>query len=81
MTIPVYYRVENIVGKGENTGYQQFFFFPQFFQKAFFSGSLKKLPYLTLFTIQQSANISSSISTKPSDNINDQQISDKFDYG
>ena len=28
--------VENIVGKGENVGYQHFFFFPQFFQKASF---------------------------------------------
>ena len=27
-------RVENIVGKGENAGYQHFLLFPQFFQKA-----------------------------------------------
>ena len=33
-------RVENIVGKGENAGYQHFVFFPQCFQKASFSGSL-----------------------------------------
>ena len=26
-------RVENIVGKGENAGYQHFFLFPQCFQK------------------------------------------------
>ena len=34
-------RVDNIVGKGENTGYQHFLLFPQYFQKASFSGSLK----------------------------------------
>ena len=34
-------RVENIVGKGENAGYQHFLLFPQCFQKAFFSGLLK----------------------------------------
>ena len=34
-------RVENIVGKGENAGYQHFFLFPQCFQKAFYTGSLK----------------------------------------
>ena len=33
-------RVENIVGKGENAGYQHFFLFPQCFQMATFSGSL-----------------------------------------
>ena len=34
-------RVENIVGKGENAGYQHFLLFLQCFQKASFSGSLK----------------------------------------
>ena len=34
-------RVENIVGKGENAGYQHFLLFPQCFQKAFLLGSLK----------------------------------------
>ena len=34
-------RVENIFGKGENTGYQHFILFSQRFQKASFSGSLK----------------------------------------
>ena len=34
-------RVENIAGKGENAGYQHFLLFPQCFQKATFSGSLK----------------------------------------
>ena len=29
-------RVENIVGKGENDGYQHFLLFPQCFQKASF---------------------------------------------
>ena len=32
--ISLYDRVENIVGKGENVGYQHFLLFPQFFQKA-----------------------------------------------
>ena len=34
-------RAENIVGKGENAGYQHFLLFLQCFQKAFFPGSLK----------------------------------------
>ena len=34
-------RVENIVGKGENGGYQHFLLFPQCFQKASILGSLK----------------------------------------
>ena len=33
-------RVENIVGKGENTAYQHFRLFPQCFQKFSISGSL-----------------------------------------
>ena len=35
-------RVENIVGKGENAGYQHFLLFPQCFQKPSFSGLLKE---------------------------------------
>ena len=34
-------RVENIEGKGENTGYQHFLLFPQCFQKVSSLGSLK----------------------------------------
>ena len=34
-------RVENIVGKGQNAGYQHFLLFSQFFQKATFLSSLK----------------------------------------
>ena len=34
-------RAENIVGKGENAGNQHFLLFPQSFQKASFSRSLK----------------------------------------
>ena len=41
MMISVFDRVENIVGEGENAGYQQFLLFPQCFRKAFYSGSLK----------------------------------------
>ena len=40
MTI-VFDRVENIVGKGENMRFQHFLLFPQCFQNAFYSGSLK----------------------------------------
>ena len=36
----VFDRVENIVGKGENAGYQHFLLFPHFFQKAFKLGLL-----------------------------------------
>ena len=36
---PDFRRVENIVGKGENVGYQHFLLFLQCFQKASFSGS------------------------------------------
>ena len=41
MMISVFDRVENIVEKGENAGYQHFLLFLQCFQKAFFSRSLK----------------------------------------
>ena len=34
-------RVENIMGKGENAGYQHFLLFPLCFQKAPLPGSLK----------------------------------------
>ena len=34
-------RVENIVRKGENAGYQHFLLFPHSFQKASYTGSLK----------------------------------------
>ena len=38
MKISVFDRVENIVGKGENAGYQHFLLFQQCFQKASFLG-------------------------------------------
>ena len=34
-------RVENVVGKGKNAGFQHFLFFPLYFQTLSFSGSLK----------------------------------------
>ena len=34
-------RVENIVGKGENAGYQHFLLFPQCFQTGLYPGSFK----------------------------------------
>ena len=39
--ISVLDRVENIVGKWENAGYQYFLLFPQCFQKASFLGVIK----------------------------------------
>ena len=39
--ISVFDRVENIVGKGENAGYQHFLLLPVCFQNASFLGSLK----------------------------------------
>ena len=41
MLISIFDRIENIVGKGENAGYQHFLFFPQCFQKTSFLGSSK----------------------------------------
>ena len=38
MTISVFDREENVVGKGENAGYQRFLLFPQCFQKLAFVG-------------------------------------------
>ena len=37
----VFHRIENIVGKEENAGYQHFLLFPQCFQKAFFLQCVK----------------------------------------
>ena len=41
MLIPCFDRVENIVGKGENAGYQHFLLFQQCFKKAFYTALLK----------------------------------------
>ena len=41
MMIFVCDRVENIVEKGENAGYQHFLLFPRCFQRGFYPGSLK----------------------------------------
>ena len=41
MVISLLDRVENIVGKGENAGYQHFLLFPKCFQKASDTGLLK----------------------------------------
>ena len=41
MMISLYDRLENIVGKGENAGYQRFLLFPQCFQKASFPEASK----------------------------------------
>ena len=37
----VFHRIENIVGKEENAGYQHFLLFPQCFQKVFSSSASK----------------------------------------
>ena len=42
MMISVFNRVENIVGKGENAGYQHFLLFPQCFQKLVSQGRVGK---------------------------------------
>ena len=41
MIISVFDRVENIVGKGENAGYQNFLLYPQCFEKASFPDTSK----------------------------------------
>ena len=41
MLISVFDRVENIVGKGENAGYQHFLLFPQCFEEASFPDTSK----------------------------------------
>ena len=41
MMISLFYRVENIVGKGENAGHQHFLLFPQCFPKCSFLGVVK----------------------------------------
>ena len=41
MMISLFDGVENTMGKGENAGYQHFLLFPQCFQEASFSRSLK----------------------------------------
>ena len=42
LMISIFGKAENIVGKGENAGYQHFLFFPQCFQKDPFLGYLLK---------------------------------------
>ena len=44
--ISVLYRTENIVGKGENAGYQHFLLLPQCFQKNFFFKIVKSREYV-----------------------------------
>ena len=42
----LFFGVENIAGKGENTGFQHFFLFPQCFQKSFFNRVVKSHPHM-----------------------------------
>ena len=39
-------RIENIVGKGENAGYQHFLIFPQCFSKGFLPRVVKSWDYM-----------------------------------
>ena len=41
MIVSVFDRAENIVGKGENAGYQHFLHFPQCFEKASYPDTTK----------------------------------------
>ena len=50
MMISVFNRIENIVGEGENAGYQHFLLFPQCFRKVFFLGSLAE-PYISVSSL------------------------------
>ena len=43
MIISAFDSVENIVGKGENAGYQHFLLFPQCFEKASFLDTSKEV--------------------------------------
>ena len=58
--------IENIVGKGENAGYQHFLLFPQCFQKPSLSGSLKVgTVWKELNCQQQSSNASQGVNFRP----------------
>ena len=46
MIISLFDGVENIVGKGENAGYQPFCPFPTIFEKGFFPRSVKRCHYV-----------------------------------
>ena len=62
MIISVFDRVENIVGKGENAGYQHFLLFPQCFGKVSFPDSSKGVTGLTEVTLKTGLlNIAQSI--------------------
>ena len=54
MMIVVFDRVENLVGKGENAGYQHFLLFPQCFPKASASAPRE---HFTIFLFLQNSNL------------------------
>ena len=61
-------RVENIVEKGENAGYQHFLLFPKCLRKTSFSRQLKVeivCPYLILTLSQKSPVCSTKLSKTP----------------
>ena len=46
-------RRENIVGKGQNAGYQYFLLFPTMFSKSFFSRIIKSRDCASLIALQE----------------------------
>ena len=55
MVISICERVENIVGKGENVGYQHFLLFPQHFQEASLSEVIKTQFHFKDITLSQTS--------------------------
>ena len=61
----VFDRIENIVGKGENAGHQHFLLFPQCFQMASSTGSLKEIKLVGCMVFNAVFNSISVISRRP----------------
>ena len=61
--VSIFEKVENIVGKGENVGYQHFILLPQGFQKAYFSGSLK-LVWKMVYSFNTESNLTINLKKK-----------------
>ena len=56
----VFERIENIVGKEENVGYQHFLLFLQCFHKTFLKGSLKPgVVWLRVLILLQTGSVTS----------------------
>ena len=61
MTIVLFDRAENTVGKGENSGYQHFLLFPQCFPKPSSVGSLKVGLNLVCAYVQSDPDLNTTI--------------------